>query len=336
MRQGETRTLRVGISACLLGERVRYDGGHKRDPFLVDVLGAHVEWVPVCPEVELGLGVPRPPIHLVRDGRTGTRLVVVKTREDLTARMRAHAAWRARTLTCLALDGYVLKSGSPSCGLSRVPVHDHRGDAVTRGRGLFAEALVEAMPLVPMEDERRLARPAVREHFIERMAAAERWRLFLRRRPRAGDLQTFHARHKYLLLAHSPAHYAALGRLVASAGKRRLARVVEEYGTGFMAALAIPTSRGRHLNVLEHMAGFFKRSLSEPEREMLGAVIRRYRHGRTRLEVPVALIREHARRLGVTYLEEQVYLAPRLSQRLSAASAASSPARTQSGIPTPR
>jgi uncharacterized protein YbbK (DUF523 family)/uncharacterized protein YbgA (DUF1722 family) len=336
MRQGETRTLRVGISACLLGERVRYDGGHKRDPFLVDVLGAHVEWVPVCPEVELGLGVPRPPLHLARDGRTGTRLLVVKTREDLSARMRAHAAWRARTLTCLALDGYVLKSGSPSCGLSRVPVHDHRGDAVARGRGLFAEALAEAMPLVPMEDERRLARPAVREHFIERMAAAERWRLFLRRDPRAGDLQTFHARHKYLLLAHSPAHYAALGQLVASAGKRRLARVVEEYGAGFMAALAMPASRGRHVNVLEHMAGFFKRALAEPEREMLGALIRRYRRGRTRLEVPVALIREHARRLGVTYLEEQVYLAPRLSQRLSAASAASSPARTQSGIPTPR
>jgi uncharacterized protein YbbK (DUF523 family)/uncharacterized protein YbgA (DUF1722 family) len=336
MRQGETRTLRIGISACLLGERVRYDGGHKRDAFLADVLSAHVEWVPVCPEVELGLGIPRAPIHLVRDGRSDTRLVVAKTREDLTARMHAHATWRARTLTCLALDGYVLKSGSPSCGLTRVPIHDARGETVAHGRGLFADALVDAMPLVPMEDERRLARPVVRDHFVERMAGAARWRLFLRRRPRAGDLQTFHARHKYLLLAHSPAHYAALGRLVAGAGKRRLARVVEEYGAGFMAALAVPATRGRHVNVLEHMAGFFKRSLDEGDREALAAVIRRYQRGRVSLDVPTAMIREHARRLGVSYLEQQVYLAPRWSQRLSAASAATSPLRTQSGMPTPR
>jgi len=336
MRQRDTCRLRVGISACLLGERVRWDGGHKRDAFLADVLGAHVDWVPVCPEVELGLGIPRPPIHLVRDGRARTRLVVLKTGEDLTARMRAHASWRARTLTCLALDGYVLKSGSPSCGLGRVPIHDDRGDTVARGRGLFAEALAEAMPLVPMEDERRLARPAVREHFVERMAAASRWRLFLRPRPRAGDLQAFHARHKYLLLAHSPAHYAALGRLVAQAATRRLARTVDEYGREFMAALAIPATRGRHVNVLQHMAGFFKRSLEAPERDALDGVIRRYGRGRVSLDVPIAMIGDHARRLGVSYLAEQVYLAPRSGQRVSAASAASSPLRTQSGIPTPR
>ena len=311
-----TDRIRLGISSCLLGERVRWNGGHKRDAFLADVLGPRVEWVPVCPEVELGLGVPRPPIRLERaDG--GVRLRVVKGGDDLTARMRAHAAWRARTLGPLALDGYVLKSRSPSCGLARVPVHDAHGASTETGRGLFAEALAEAFPSMPMEDEARLARPAVREHFLERLCAAARWRAFTRGRARAGELQAFHAAHKYALLAHSPAHYAALGRLVASAGKRPLARVVREYGEQFMAALAIPTTRGRHATVLEHAAGFFKRALPQPERDALAGVIGRYRRGRAPLAAPLTLIRVHAERLGVAYLDGQVYLRPPAHDLLS-------------------
>ena len=307
MDEGETQSLRVGISACLLGERVRYDGGHKRDAFLADVLSRHVEWVPVCPEVELGLGIPRPPIQLTRGPGRETRLVVVKTGEDLTARMRAYAAWRAKGLASLELDGYVLKSGSPSCGPARGPVP----------RGLFAEALAEAMPLIPMEDERRLARPAVREHFLERLVASARWRALTKRRARAGDLQAFHAAHKYAILANSPDRYAALGLLVASAGRRPLARVTEEYGVQFMAALAVRATRGRHANVLQHVAGFFKGSLPEPEREALAGVIERYRRGHAPLAAPLTLIRDHVRRLGVAYLDEQVYLRPHARDLIS-------------------
>ena len=301
MAEGETRTLRVGISACLLGERVRWDGGHKRDAFLTDVLGKHVEWVAVCPEVELGLGVPRPPIDLV-DADGGTRLVVSTSGEDLTQRMHAYAAWRAKGLASLDLDGYVLKSKSPSCG---------------QDRGLFARALAEAMPQLPMEEESRLARAAVREHFAERLLAAARWRALARRRVRAGELQAFHAAHKYAILAHSPAHYADLGRLVATAGTRPVAGVVDDYGARFMQALAVRATRGRHVNVLQHVAGFFTRALSDDERATLTSAIEDYRARRVPRDVPLGLVRAHVQRLGVAYLAEQVYLGPPPADLLS-------------------
>jgi uncharacterized protein YbbK (DUF523 family)/uncharacterized protein YbgA (DUF1722 family) len=305
MAEDEPR-LRVGISACLLGERVRYDGGHKRNAFLVDELGPRVEWVAVCPEVELGLGVPRAPIELVRMAGA-VRLRVVRTGEDLTARMRAHAAWRARSLTSLGLDGYVLKSRSPSCGLARVAVRDGEDQAAV-GRGLFAEALAEAMPHLPLEDEARLARVPVRAHFVERLRAAARWGALTRRPLRHADVVAFHAAHKYALLARSPAAYERLGHLVAGAGRRRLADLVAEYGAAFAAAYAAPAARARHVDVLEHMAGFFTRALSDDERAELTVAIAEYGRGTAPLEEPLALIRAHVRRLGVAYLAQQVYL----------------------------
>ena len=288
MAEGEKRTLRVGVSACLLGERVRYDGGHKKNAFVTEVLAPHVEWVPVCPEVELGLGVPRPPLELVEG-----RLVSETTGEDLTERMHAYAAWRAQGLASLDLDGYVLKSKSPSCG---------------RGEGLFAAALAQAMPNLPMEEESRLGRATICEHFIERILAAARWRDFTKRRARAGELERFHATHKYLLLAHSPTHYEEMGRLVATAGRRRVDQLIEAYGALFAAAMAVPATRARHVNALEHMAGFFRRALSDAERAELTETVAAYRRGATPLTAPLALIRDHARRHGVAYLAEQVYL----------------------------
>lgn len=310
MAEGETRTLRIGISACLLGERVRHDGGHKRDAFLTEVLAPHVEWVAVCPEVELGLGVPRPPIRLVRGRGTTTRLLVEPTGEDLTARMRAYATWRARGLASLELDGYVWKSASPSCGLARVRVHDDDGHAAPVGRGLFAEALAEALPRLPMEDEARLRHPARREHFVERIFAAARWRDFVRHRARAGDLLTFHAAHKYALLAHSPPHHAALTRLVTTAGRKRSDRVVEEYGTVFAAAMAVRATPARHVAVLQQLAGFFERALADEDRAQLALAIAGYQRRRAPRAVAVALIRYHVARLGVAHLAKQVYLSP--------------------------
>jgi uncharacterized protein YbbK (DUF523 family)/uncharacterized protein YbgA (DUF1722 family) len=301
MSDGETRTLRVGVSACLLGERVRYDGGHKRDAFLVEVLGKHVEWVPVCPEVELGLGVPRPPIDLVEADGT-TRLLVTTTGEDLTDRMQAYAPWRAKGLASLALDGYVLKSRSPSCG---------------RARGLFAQALGQAMPHVPMEEESRLRRASVRAHFVDRLFAAARWRDLTRRPLRAGDLVAFHAAHKYALLAHSPKHYETLGHLVATAGRRRLDDVVAQYGALFAAAYAVPATRARHADVLEQMAAFFLRALSDDERAELTTAIAAFRRGAAPLAEPMALVRAHVRTLGVAHLAEQVALRPHPTDLLS-------------------
>jgi uncharacterized protein YbgA (DUF1722 family)/uncharacterized protein YbbK (DUF523 family) len=308
MATWEIQKIRLGVSACLLGDAVRYGGGHKRDAFLTDTLGPFVEWVPVCPEVEVGLGVPRPPIRLVGDAGA-PRLVVEKTGEDLTARMQRWARGRVAELAALGLHGYVLKKASPSCGLFRVRVHDAAGRPGAAGRGLFAAALTGALPTLPVEEEGRLADAGLRENFIERVFAAARWQAFIASRPRARDLVAFHAAHKFAVLAHSPRDYAALGRLVAGAGGR-IADVVERYGEAFMRALAVRATRPRHTNVLQHLAGFFKRQLTDDQRAELGEVIDDYRRGLVPLVVPVTLVKHHVRRLGLTYLAEQVYLTP--------------------------
>ena len=309
MRQGEPEKIRLGISACLLGAEVRYDGGHKRDAFLAETLGPFVEWVPVCPEVEIGLGVPRDTLRLVGDA-AAPRLVVQKTGEDLSARMRRYARGRTEELAALGLHGYVLKRASPSCGLFRVRVHGDRGTTVGAGRGLFAAALAERLPLLPVEEEGRLGDPGLRESFIERVFAAARWQALRRRRPGPRDLVAFHAAHKYAVLAHSPRHYAALGRLVASAGRVLTDAALDAYGALLMEALAVRATRPRHVNALQHMAGFFKRQLGPDERAELGEVIEEYRGGLVPLVVPITLIRHHVRRFGVSYLGDQVYLRP--------------------------
>ena len=309
MVKWEPEKIRLGVSACLLGDEVRYDGGHKRDAFLTDTLGPFVEWVRVCPEVELGLGVPRPPIRLV--GHAGSpRLVVEKTGEDLTEQMQRWARRRAAELAGLGLHGYVLKRGSPSCGLFRVRVYGDHGMPGATGRGLFAAALAEALPTLPVEEEGRLVDAGLRDNFIERVFAAARWQVFTAARPRARDLVAFHAAHKFAILAHSPRDYAALGRLVAAAGAHRAAEAVERYGEGIMRALAVRATRARHANVLQHLAGFFKRQLDDDERAELGEVIDAYRRELVPLVVPVTLIKHHVRRLRLAYLADQVYLDP--------------------------
>lgn len=310
-RKGEAENdekIRLGVSACLLGERVRYDGGHKRDAFLVDALGPWVEWVPVCPELEVGLGVPRPPIHLA-GAAASPRLVVVATGEDLTARMRRFAERRVAELARLGLDGYVLKRASPSCGMERVKVHGARGRPAA-GRGLFASALIERLPLLPVEEEGRLADAAIRDNFIERVFAAGRWRRFRATRPRPSALVAFHAAQKFAVLAHSPAHYARLGRLVADAGRRAMPELLDEYAALFAAALTVRATRGRHVNALQHMAGFLARDVDAGDRAELAAVIEEYRRGLVPLVVPLALLEHHVRRVGAAYLADQVYLSP--------------------------
>jgi uncharacterized protein YbgA (DUF1722 family)/uncharacterized protein YbbK (DUF523 family) len=301
--------IRLGVSSCLLGAEVRFDGGHKHDRFLTDMLGRHVEWVPVCPEVEIGLGVPRDTLRLVGTPEA-PRLVQEKTGEDITARMQRYARDRVRELAALALDGYVLKRASPSCGLLRVRVYRENGIPAADGRGLFAEALVTALPTLPVEEEGRLNDPALRESFVERVFVAARWRGFVKARPRARDLVAFHTAHKLAVLAHSPAHYARLGRLVAAAGRRLAHATLDEYQALLMEAYAVRATRGRHANVLAHMAGYVQRALGADERAELVEVIDEYRRGRVPLVVPLTLVKHHVRRHGVGYLADQVYLNP--------------------------
>lgn len=224
--------------------------------------------------------------------------------------MQRWAAGRVEELSALGLHGYVLKRASPSCGLSRVRVYGEDGSPGRVGRGLFAAALVEALPMLPVEEEGRLTDAGIRENFIERVFAAARWQAFTEARPRVRDLVTFHAAHKFAIRAHSPRDYAELGRLVAGAGPRLAAETLATYGRRFMQALAIRATRARHVNVLQHLAGFFKRQLTDDERVELGEVIAEYRHGLVPLVVPLTLLKHHVRRLGVTSLADQVYLSP--------------------------
>jgi uncharacterized protein YbgA (DUF1722 family)/uncharacterized protein YbbK (DUF523 family) len=300
-------TPRIGISRCLLGDEVRYDGGHKRDAFLVSTFGRFVEWVPVCPEVEVGMGTPREAVHLVSDGGV-TRMIAVKSRREWTTEMNAFSSLRVRQLASMRLSGYVLKKDSPSCGMARVRLHGAAG--VTRaGRGLFAAALLDTLPTLPVEEEGRLNDPILRENFVERVFAFQRLRDLLERRWSPAALVRFHTAHKLQLLSHSRQGYRELGALVAGAGRisREQAR---DYERLFMATLAKPATRGRHADVLMHMYGHLKRLLDEGDRHELVATIEEHRHGVVPLVVPVTLLRHHARRHSVGYLLGQTYLEP--------------------------
>ena len=303
--------LRVGASACLLGRKVRYDGQHKRDAFLVEVLDPFVEWVPVCPELELGLGVPREPIRLVGDP-AAPRLVAEKSGRDLTGAMRKLAEARVAELEKLDLAGYVTKKDSPSCGMERVRVHPERkGPPRREGVGAFVRVLLERQPLLPVEEEGRLHDPALRESFVERLFAYARWKAAVAAGLRRGDLVAFHTAHTLALLAHSPAAYRRLGALVGTmAPKGSIRGVVDAYGRGFMEALRVPATRGRHTNVLQHVTGYFRDVLPPADRKELEEVVADYARGLVPLVVPQTLVRHHVRRHGVAYLAGQTYLDP--------------------------
>ena len=305
--------LRIGISSCLLGETVRYDGGHKRDPYLVETLGRLVEWVPVCPEVEMGLGTPRETIRLVRDtGRVDGVRLVGRSGRQLTSRMQRFARGRLRSLAKAALSGYILKKDSPSCGLERVKVwHDDDGRAAERnGRGLFAAELVRQYPNLPVEEEGRLHDPVLRENFFERVFAYRRLRALLRSRWTIGALVRWHTTRKLALMAHSPVRYRELGRLVADARDIPRAELAGRYEDEFMSAMRIRATRARHTNALMHAVGHFKRRLDTASRDELLAVLEDYRLDLVPRIVPLTLVRHHARRLKVEYLLDQSYLNP--------------------------
>lgn len=301
--------VRIGISSCLLGQEVRFDGGHKRDRFLTDTFGQFVEWVAVCPEVEAGFGTPRAAMRLAdRDGRL--RLLTIKTGVDLTDTMTDYARRRVGQLAGEDLSGYVLKKDSPSCGLERVKVYGAHGVPARSGRGLFAASLVDRHRFLPVDEEGRLSDPRIRDNFIERVFAYRRLRDLFAGRWTVGGLVRFHTAHKLTLMAHSPKAYRALGQLVARAKGLACPEVEARYTEGFMTALETIATPRRHANVLQHMAGYFKTTLDEASRAELQAAIEDYRAGLVPLVVPITLFRHHVRHHGVPYLAGQVYLDP--------------------------
>jgi uncharacterized protein YbgA (DUF1722 family)/uncharacterized protein YbbK (DUF523 family) len=300
--------IRLGVSSCLLGNAVRYDGGHEKDAFVTGALSRFVTFVPACPEVEVGMGTPRETVRLVRLGG-GVRMIGHRSGTDHTDAMRRWAEGRVRQLEAEDLCGWVLKKDSPSCGMEQVKVHS-KGAGTRNGRGLFAQALMERMPILPVEEEGRLDDPRLRENFIERVFAYWRLKDLLAARWTVGDLVRFHTAEKLLLLAHDPAAYRALGRLVAAAKAQPRAEVARGYGEGTMRALAKLATPGKHANVLQHMAGHLEDLIAAEEKRELHEAIGDFRRGLVPLVVPLTLLRHHVRRHRVSYLQGQTYLEP--------------------------
>jgi len=305
----ESEAIRIGVSSCLLGRKVRFDGGHKRDRYLTDVIGEWAEWVSVCPEVEIGLGTPRPTIRLegtVEDAR----LVEPKSGEDLTDRMREYSVRRVDELESDDLDGYVLKRASPSCGMERVRVWSGKGMPDKRGIGIFAAALLERWPNLPVEEEGRLNDPVLRENFVERIFCRHRWRSLVRLGLTRARLIAFHTAHKMLLRAHNEAGYRRLGVVVASFGQRSDAEIFADYEGEFFAVLKRRATPKRHANVLQHAVGYLKKVINPDDRRELLGLIEDYRLGLVPLIVPVTMLRHHVHRQHIDYLVGQIYLEP--------------------------
>jgi uncharacterized protein YbgA (DUF1722 family)/uncharacterized protein YbbK (DUF523 family) len=289
---------------------VRYDGGHKLDHFLVDILGRYVEWVPVCPEVEIGLPIPRESMRLVGDPED-PRFVAPRSGTDYTDRMKAWARERVEQLAALDLCGFVFKKDSPSSGLFRVKVYNEHGMAERTGTGLFAREVRRRFPLLPLEEEGRLNDMALRESFIERIFAYYRWTEMLKNDPTPGGLVRFHTAHKLTLMAHSIKHYQELGRLVARAGTIPWEELSATYGKLFMDGLALLGTRRKHVNVLQHLMGYLKKELSSDDKQELLGLIEDYRQELVPLIVPLTLLQHHLRRYPVPeWVHQQVYLHP--------------------------
>jgi uncharacterized protein YbgA (DUF1722 family)/uncharacterized protein YbbK (DUF523 family) len=301
--------IRLGISTCLLGENVRYDGGHKLDRFLTETLGQYVEYVPVCPEVECGLPVPREAMHLEGDPER-PRLVTSRTHEDKTAQMVKWAKMRVLELEKEDLCGFIFKSNSPSSGMERVKIRNEKGMPEKKGVGIFAGIFKEQFPLIPVEEDGRLHDLKLRENFIERIFAMKRWRELLSDKWRMGNIVDFHTRNKLLILSHSPKHYRMMGKLVADGKGMPVKKLYKAYEGILMAALELKTTAKKNSNVLQHMMGYFKKQLSSDEKQEILEIIQQYREGYVPLIVPVTLMNHYIRKYRQPYLSMQTYLNP--------------------------
>ena len=299
----------IGVSACLLGNQVRFDGGHKNNKYITDTLKKHLDLVPVCPETEIGLGIPRPPIQLrVVDSRI--RLVVSKSPDiDLTERMEDYAA--EKTVQLGELDGFIFKKDSPSCGVYRVPVvFNKEGYRSKDGVGLFAKKFLEAYPLIPVEEEGRLNDHVLRENFFERVFSYRRWKEMLSTANTVQGLMDFHGRHKLLLMARGSTYYSELGRLVAASNSHNLSEQQAKYIQQFMQTMSRKTCRGQQVNVMMHLLGHMKKMLTREDKKELLSVFEAYRNPHLPLITPITLLRHHVRSIARPYLSRQHYLEP--------------------------
>jgi uncharacterized protein YbgA (DUF1722 family)/uncharacterized protein YbbK (DUF523 family) len=304
---GDERRITVGVSSCLLGQAVRFDGGHKRNSYITDALSQYFDFVPVCPELAIGLGMPRRTLRLV-GGAEQPRAIISGSGTDVTTALAEYGARIARDLA--HLRGYIFKKASPSCGMERVKVYDNNDVAEKAGVGIYARALMQALPLLPVEEEGRLTDPLLREQFIERVYVYHRWLVMVGDGLTAHRFVQFHSAHKLLIMAHSQVHYRRLGQLVAQAGRGDLVSLAQRYITELTQSLKQRGTRRRHANVLHHLSGYFKRHLAGSDKLELVALIDAYRLGHVPLVVPITLIRHYLRRFPNAYVGLQCYLQP--------------------------
>ena len=301
--------IKIGISQCLLGDHVRYDGGHKHDRFITGTLDAFLTFVPVCPEMECGLGVPRESMRLVGDPDS-PRLLTTRTQQDQTDRMVKWAKKRVKELEKENLCGFIFKSNSPSSGMERVKVYNDSGMPVKKGVGMFARIFMDHFPLIPTEEEGRLHDLVLRENFIERVFTLRRWRDLLSEKKGMGKIVAFHTQNKLLIRAHSEKHYRTLGKWVAEGKKIPTKELYARYGETLMEALKLKSTRRKNANVLQHMMGYFKKRLSSDEKQELLEIIDQYRLGYVPLIVPVTILKHYVRKYNEPYLAQQTYINP--------------------------
>lgn len=297
----------VGISSCLLGQQVRYDGGHKKNDYITQTLGEYFEFIPFCPEMASGMGAPRPPIQL-RQTEHGLRCVGVKDHDlDFTEQLKQCSENQDHWLQNLC--GYILKKDSPSCGMERVKVYTK--DYPNRvGTGIFSQYIQEHFPLLPMEEEGRLGDPRLRENFIQRVYIMQRWKQLNADGLSLNKLTVFHSRHKLIAMSHDQNLARALGKLAASATKDNLQHVCQQYGIDLMQCLKITASRSNHVNVLQHIQGYLKTQLDDGDKKELIETIERYRLGYLPLIVPITLLRHHFRKMPDPFIGRSFYMAP--------------------------
>ena len=305
--------IRLGISACLMGQNVRYNGGHTHDPFLTRTLGQYVDYVPVCPEVECGLPVPREAMRLVGDPANPI-LVTVKTGIDMTKQMKTWAKERLDALQEENLCGFIFKSKSPSSGMERVKVYDANGVPSNSGVGIWARMFMDRFPLLPVEEEGRLHDPVLRENFIQRIFVFKRFQELRTKGIRRGGLVDFHTRHKLLIMAHSPSHYRAMGKWVADIKNQEHESLYDDYAALLNSAMCLRSTIAKNVNVLMHIMGYFKKQLSADEKQELLEIIDQFKNHYVPLVVPITLINHYVRKYQEPYLKTQVYLAPHPSE----------------------
>lgn len=304
-----TTAIKIGVSACLLGEHVRYDGGHKHDHYITDTLGRFFSFLPVCPEVGCGMSTPREAMRLVGDP-ANPRLMTRQSHIDKTDQMLAYCESKTRQLGDEDLCGFIFKKDSPSSGLFRVKVYGPTGMPSKTGSGLFAAAVARSFPLLPVEEEGRLNDPAIRENFIERVFCYRSWKDFLQKAPVMGGVVEFHSRHKLLMMAHSPQIYREMGVLVAHGKELPMPELLLRYEELFMKGLALHATTKKNTNVLMHIMGYFKKELDHVEKAELLEVIGQYHDHLVPLLVPLTLLKHYVRKYDQSYLKQQVYLSP--------------------------